>query len=151
MESLDRTVGAEDPRSNLQTSVAREKSKLHTLDALTRCRRCGGLGTESNGRKTFLQSARAGGNANEVLENLQMSVLGLQTVAEPHGYLHPTCLVLARTHSASLSVYSNNIHTLRSIDTNIALQLHRKFAQPEDTAQTFCYSSTILGCPSFLR
>ena len=66
MESLGRTVDAEETHSNLKTSVERAKSKLLTLDALMRCGRCGGLETESDGRIIFLLSARARGSAEKL-------------------------------------------------------------------------------------
>ena len=65
MDSLGRAVDAEQSNSNLETSVKRAKSKLLTLDALTRCGRCGGLETESDGRIILLPSARVRGSADE--------------------------------------------------------------------------------------
>ena len=49
MDSLGRAVDAEELDSNLETSGKRAKSRLLTLTALTRCGRCGGLETESDG------------------------------------------------------------------------------------------------------
>ena len=65
MDSLGRTVDAEESHSNLKTSAKRAKSKLLTLDALTRCGRCGGLETESDGQGILLPSARVRGSADE--------------------------------------------------------------------------------------
>ena len=65
MDSLGRTVDAEQSNSNLETSVKRAKSKLLTLDALTRCSRCGGLETESDGQEILMPSARVRGSAEE--------------------------------------------------------------------------------------
>ena len=70
MESLGRTIDAEDSHSNLKTSVKHAKSKLPTLDALMRCGRCGGLETKSDGRIIFLPSARARGSAEEKLKTM---------------------------------------------------------------------------------
>ena len=67
MESLGPTVNAEQSHSNLEISVEHTKSKLLTLDALTRCGRCGGLETESDGRGMLLLSARVRGSADEEL------------------------------------------------------------------------------------
>ena len=68
MESLGRTVNAEETHSNLKTSVKRTKLELPTLDAQSRSSRCGGLETESDGREILLPSARARGSAEEVLK-----------------------------------------------------------------------------------
>ena len=68
MDSLGRTVDAEESHSNLETSVKRAKSKLLTLDALTRCGRYGGLETESDGQRILLPSAKARGSAEEKLK-----------------------------------------------------------------------------------
>ena len=66
MESLGRAVDAEQSHSDLKTSVERAKSKLLTLDALTRCGRCGGLKTKSDGRRILLPSARVRGSAEKL-------------------------------------------------------------------------------------
>ena len=66
IESLGRTVDAEESHSNLETSVERAKSKLLTLDVLTRCGRCGSLETESDGRIIFLPSVRARGSTEKL-------------------------------------------------------------------------------------
>ena len=68
MESLGRIVDAEESHSNLKTSVERAKSKLLTLDALTRCGRCGSLETESDGRGMLLPSTRARGSTDGKLK-----------------------------------------------------------------------------------
>ena len=48
MDSLGQTVNTEEFHLNLETSVKRTKSKLLTLDTLTRCSRCGSLETKLN-------------------------------------------------------------------------------------------------------
>ena len=68
MDSLGRAVDAEQSNSNLETSVKRAKSKLLTLDALTRCGRCGGPETESDGQEILMPSARVRGSADEKLK-----------------------------------------------------------------------------------
>ena len=65
MESLGRAVDAKQSHSNLEISVKRAKSKLPTLDAQSRCGRCGGLETKSDGRGMLLPSARVRGSADE--------------------------------------------------------------------------------------
>ena len=70
MVSLGRAVDAEQSNSNLETSVKRIKSELPTLDAQSRCGRCGGLETKSDGRIIFLPSARARGSAEEELKTM---------------------------------------------------------------------------------
>ena len=70
MESLGRTVNAEQSNSNLEMSVKHAKSKLPTLDALTQCGRCGGLETESDGQEILMPSARVRGSADEKLKTM---------------------------------------------------------------------------------
>ena len=65
MDSLGRAVDAEELDSNLETSGKRAKSRLLTLNALTRCSRCGGLETESDGQGILLPSARVRGSTEE--------------------------------------------------------------------------------------
>ena len=65
MDSLGQAVDAEQSNLNLETSVKHAKSKLLTLDTLTRCGRCGGLETKSDGRIILLPSARVRGSAEE--------------------------------------------------------------------------------------
>ena len=70
MDSLGRTVDAEESHSNLETSVKHAKSKLLTLDVLTRCGRCGSPETESDGQEILMPSARVRGSAKEELKTM---------------------------------------------------------------------------------
>ena len=70
MDSLGRTVDAEQSHLNLEISVKRAKSKLPTLDTLTRCGRCGGPETKSDGQEILMPSARVRGNAEEELKTM---------------------------------------------------------------------------------
>ena len=65
MDSLGRTANAEESHSNLETSVESAKSKLLTLDAQSRCGRCGSLETQSDGQEILMPSARVRGSAEE--------------------------------------------------------------------------------------
>lgn len=60
-ELVYRTVDAEEPQSNLEASVKREKSKILTLDMQSRSGQFGSLNTESDGRNTLLPMQESGG------------------------------------------------------------------------------------------